>query len=113
METKLKTLATALHLLTCRKIHEESMEEILNRDKDKCYFYLEETIEKTWNQEDHLRYFEKAVLVSDTVNPKDPQEAISVLRGLLDSIYLISGTVQRYPGLKPIILKMFPRNLIP
>ena len=113
MEKKLKTLATALHLLTCRKIHEESMEEVLNRVEDKCYFYLEETLEDTWNQEDHLRYLEKAVLVSDTVNPKDPQEAISVLRGLLDSIYLISGAVQKYPGLKPIIMKMFPRNLVP
>ena len=58
MNPRLKQITELLHTIFCHREHEDNM--MLLNESDKCLYYLEQTIEDTWNQKDHLMWIEQA-----------------------------------------------------
>lgn len=53
---KSTSLIDILHLLLCDKKHSYEVTDIVNRQEEICYFYLENDIADGFNMEDHLRW---------------------------------------------------------
>jgi hypothetical protein len=54
----LKQVTEILHTIFCRKKHEDNI--LIYETSDKCCYYLEQTIEDTWDQRDHKEWIEQA-----------------------------------------------------
>jgi hypothetical protein len=55
---KQKQIIEILHTIFCRRQHEDNM--ILYDSSTRCCYYLEQSIEDTWNLRDHLMWREQA-----------------------------------------------------
>lgn len=60
MDNEDTTLAEILHSIFCTFDHEDEMEALANRNPTTCYWYLEESIDEYWKQQDHLTWLIKA-----------------------------------------------------
>ena len=74
-----KEIAEILHLIYCKKAHEQSME-MLNKT-DKCQFYLEQSMENCWIEEDHKEWLSQANFFTYLCGPLDSKE---VIRNVID-----------------------------
>jgi len=62
-----KKLTGLIHSLYCYEDHNIDMENV-NNNKDKCTFFLENSLEGTWNRPAHKKWLEK---VTNLVNSLD------------------------------------------
>lgn len=113
MDKPLEMLVNLVHLLSCDKPHAEDMMEIRNRKPGHCYYYLEQTMEKTFELEDHLKYHEKCLLILSILETEDPGVALGVLKSLLDPIYELNNVLHKYKKLQPFLRKIVERLIIP
>lgn len=58
MNPRLKQITEIFHTIFCHRKHEYEMINLTNSLK--CCYYLEQTIEDTWNQKDHKLWIEQA-----------------------------------------------------
>jgi hypothetical protein len=71
----LKKIATILHTIYCRRPHEPQME--LYATTDQCKYYLEETIDRTWELNEHRAWLSQALCLISVSRPLDVSEILS------------------------------------
>ena len=70
----LKKIATILHTLYCKKPHEMQME--LFQQSSKCQFYLEDSIDRTWEMDEHREWLKQAQCLVSISHPLDTTEIL-------------------------------------
>lgn len=70
----IKKIANILHTLYCRSTHETSMEAF--HKTDKCVFYLEDTIDRKWELEEHQEWLQQAQCLISVIHPLDVLEVV-------------------------------------
>lgn len=71
----LKKIANILHTIYCRRPHEPQME--LYETTDQCKYYLEETIDRTWELDIHREWLAQAQCLISVSRPLDVTEILS------------------------------------
>jgi hypothetical protein len=95
MDHKLKQMTEILHTIFCRRPHEDDMMKFAHSTK--CCYYLEQTIEDSWNQRDHLDWIEQAQFFIALSKPDS--------LGALDKIVRIYKLAQELQEQNPLFLE--------
>ena len=99
-------LANMLHSLCCDKEHSESMEDLVNPSDLKCHFYLEQTIENTWAERDHVKWAGEARLFVDDLGASSPDEALDILRKVMNVVRAATVLLEQYPAAHAMLIKL-------
>ena len=81
MNKDLKSLAEILHTIFCDVEHSEDMRDTLD-STSKCVFYLENTIEDTWEQPSHRHWLQQAFAFNELAKPIGVHEAVQNIIGV-------------------------------
>ena len=73
--TDIKKIANILHTIYCGKEHELQMEMFYKTDK--CKYYLEESIDRTWELSEHREWQQQAQCLISISHPLDVKEVLS------------------------------------
>jgi len=96
--TELEKLATFLHTISCDMPHAEELSELLGqRDRQKCYFYLEDTMEEGWNYPDHKGWLSLASKLCEE-QKSTPVEVLRLLSQLLSLRRSLDILLDKYPN---------------
>ena len=93
---ELKKIAEVLHTIYCQKEHEQDM--MLFERTSKCSYYLENSIDRTWELKAHKEWLTQAQLLITLSEPLDISE---VLQDIL-KIYQLS---QQLRNVNPKLLE--------
>ena len=74
MTAEIKKLAEFLHLVYCKRAHEYQME--LFNSTEKCKFYIENSLENPWLEEEHKEWVMQAQLFISICKPIDAEEVL-------------------------------------
>ena len=85
----IKKIADLLHTIYCGKQHELQME--LFHTTKKCKYYLEESIDRTWELEEHCEWQKQAQCLISVSHPLDVVEVL----GDIVKIYQIAEKLKK------------------
>ena len=85
----MKKIADLLHTIYCGKQHELQME--LFSKTNKCKYYLEESIDRTWELEEHREWLGQAQCLISVSHPLDVTEVL----GDIVKIYQIAEKLRK------------------
>ena len=85
----IKKIADLLHTIYCGKQHELQME--LYNHTDKCKYYLEESIDRTWELSEHREWQQQAQCLISVSHPLDVAEVL----GDIVRIYQIAEKLRK------------------
>ena len=71
---ELKKIAEVLHTIYCQKEHEQDM--LLFEKTTKCAYYLENSIDRTWELTAHKEWLAQARLMTSMAEPLDISEVL-------------------------------------
>ena len=72
--TDMKKIADLLHTIYCGQQHELQME--LFKTTEKCKYYLEESIDRTWELDSHREWLKQAQCLISISHPLDVTEVL-------------------------------------
>lgn len=99
-------LANMLHSLCCDKEHSNDMGDVLNPNDINCHFYLEQTIENTWTERDHVRWTNEARVFMEDLGAKSPDEALDILRKVMNVVRAATILLEQYPAAHAMLIKL-------
>ena len=99
-------LAGMLHSLCCERKHSDSMQDILDLSDEKCHFYLESTIENTWEQRDHVLWLNEARTFMEDLNNDSSADALDILRKVMNIIRAAEILLEEYPAARTMLVKL-------
>lgn len=85
----MKQIADLLHTIYCGKQHELQMEAY--RDTQKCKYYLEESIDRTWELTEHREWLQQAQCLISVAHPLEVSEVL----GDIVKIYQIAEKLRK------------------
>ena len=69
-----KKLAEIMHTIFCERDHEQDMMNF--RITKKCKYYLENTVERTWELDEHSEWMKQAMVLTKISEPLNVEEVI-------------------------------------
>lgn len=99
-------LAGMLHSLCCERQHSEDMQDVLNPDDPKCHFYLEQTIDGSWAERDHVLWTNEARRFIEDLEAKSPEEAFDILRQVMNIIRAAEILLEKHPTARGMLVKL-------
>lgn len=104
----MEKLANFLHTLFCRTKHLMEMEKYGEPEaKHLCSFYLERSIERTWELDDHLKWLDYAENFVTRVGAKNTEEALSILNKLMAVRQAAEGVFEQHPKAREVFFELF------
>jgi len=94
----LHACAFALHTLMCNKEHEQSVEMMLQPTTKKCNWYMEDTLELSWDAPDHNFWLTKTVEVMREQEIEDTEAMRVFLKHMTSAIKEIREEIKWYPN---------------
>jgi len=82
------------------------MEDIRNPFDMKCHFYLEQTIDNTWDERDHKKWLDEALTFMGDLNASSPDEALDILRSVMGVVRTATALLERYPAAHSLLVKL-------
>ena len=99
-------LSGMLHSLCCDRNHSEDMSDVLNPNDSDCHFYLESSIENPWAERDHVLWTKEAQIFMSNLNTQSPQEALDILRKVMNVVRASTILLDEYPSAKEMLIKL-------
>lgn len=99
-------LAGMLHSLCCDKQHSNDMNDVLNPSDLKCHFYLEQSLEDVWSERDHVKWTSEARSFIEDLNAKSPDEALDILRKVMNVVRAASILLEEYPAARNMLVRL-------
>ena len=93
---ELKKIAEVLHTIYCQKEHEQDM--MLISKTNKCTYYLENSIENSWELDAHREWISHAQALVSIADPIDASE-------ILQDIVRIYQIVQQLKEINPKLIE--------
>jgi hypothetical protein len=98
-QTDIRKIANILHTIYCGRSHESQME--LFRTTKKCKYYLEESIDRTWELSEHREWIQQTQCLISVCHPLSIIEVL----GDLVKVYQLSEKLKKVnPKLSSYIL---------
>ena len=98
----IKSIASAMHLLLCKKQHAGSINGVVSRDNGLCFFYMESQLEDRWIMQDSKEWLEKAINLSQLSQLEDA-ELLKVIEKIVDIASQVTKLTGQYPQLESFI----------
>jgi len=99
-------LAGMLHSLCCDRQHSDDMNDVANPSDYRCHFYLEQSMEDPWTERDHVKWTSEARTFIDDLGAKSPEEALDILRKVMNVVRAASILLEEYPAARDMLVRL-------
>jgi predicted phosphatase len=82
------------------------MKDVMDANDEKCHFYLEQTIENSWQERDHVLWVNEARAFVESISAESPDEALDILRKVMSVVRAAEIILEQYPAARKMLVKL-------